>query len=198
MNFSDTDRSEQLIIERCRKQDAVAFGEFVDLYQSRLFGFVKRMISDSEEAEDITQDVFIRCFQHFHKFDGRSSIKTWLFRIAHNLCIDSARRSKRSVSSLSLSGESDDQEPIEVADFRWEPEQIAIDTELQAHVDAAISKMSEKLRSVLILHDREDMEYEEIAEALDIPVGTVKSRLFLARNFLKSELSAYFEGKAPN
>lgn len=183
--------SEALIIDRCRKQDAAAFGQFVDLYQSRVFGFVRRMVADADEAADLSQEVFIRAFQHFGKFDGRSSVKTWLFRIAHNLCIDAARRSKRHPVSLSIQGANEEDEQIDVPDVRWEPEKVALDGELAKRVEQALEAMSEKLRSVLLLHDREDMAYEEIGATLDIPVGTVKSRLFLARNFLKSALADY-------
>jgi RNA polymerase sigma-70 factor (ECF subfamily) len=186
---------ERAILERCRKQDAEAFGQFVDLYQSRVFGFVRRMVADSEEAADVTQEVFIRAFQHFGRFDGRSSVKTWLFRIAHNLCVDHARRNKRSLKAISLAGATEEDEAIEVADVRWEPEQVTIDAELAEAVETAVAGMSEKLRSVLLLHDREDMAYEEIGATLSIPVGTVKSRLFLARNYLKAALADYLDNR---
>jgi RNA polymerase sigma-70 factor (ECF subfamily) len=188
--------AERAIIERCRKQDAAAFGQFVDLYQGRVFGFIRRMVSDADEAADVTQEVFIRAFQHFNRFDGRSSVKTWLFKIAHNLCVDYSRKHKRTISTISLAGANEEDEAIEVADVRWEPEQVTIDAELADAVEAAISQMSEKLRSVLILHDREDMAYEEIGAALNIPVGTVKSRLFLARNFLKGALAEYLDNES--
>src|SRR5438132_828895 len=83
------------LVERCRKQDAEAFGRIVDAYQHRVYGFVKRMVSDVEEAADVSQEVFIRAYQAFARFDGRSSLRTWLFRIAYNLCVDRARRADR-------------------------------------------------------------------------------------------------------
>jgi len=188
--------TEQTLIERCRKQDSEAFGRFVDLYQSRVFGFVRRMVVDADEAADVTQEVFIRAYQHFGRFDSRSSVKTWLFKIAHNLCVDYSRRKKRTPNSMSLSAADDESEAIEVADVRWQPELVTMDEELADAVDGAIMSMSEKLRSVLLLHDRDDLAYDEIASALAIPVGTVKSRLFLARAHLQNSLAGYLGERA--
>jgi len=186
--------SELALIDRCRRQDAEAFGRFMDLYQSRVLGFVRRMAPQAEDALDITQDVFIRAFQSFANFDGRSAVKTWLFRIAYNLCVDRARKQGRTPPVASL-GEPGEPDSIEVSDTRWEPEQAALNVEMNEAVEKAIGSMSDKLRSVLLLHDREDLAYEEISEMLGIPVGTVKSRLFLARQFLQSELAPYLRGE---
>jgi len=186
---SEEASSEALLIDRCRKQDEQAFAQFIDLYQARVFGFIKRMTTNAEEAADLTQEVFIRAYQHFPRFDLRSSVKTWLFKIAHNLCIDHSRKVARTPDSLSLYSDSQAEDDYEIADFEWEPERVAIDAELARALEDGISKMSEKLRSVLLMHDREDMAYDEIASILSIPVGTVKSRLFLARAFLQNELA---------
>jgi len=188
--------SEAALIDRCRRQDPEAFGQFVDAYQNRVFGFVRRMVPNLDEAADVTQDVFIRSFQSFHRFDGRSSVRTWLFRIAYNLCVDRSRKVGRAPEEMSLQmGGDDGEETLDVSDSRWEPEKIALDEELAGVVEQGIASMSEKLRSVLLLHDREDMAYEEIASMLGLPVGTVKSRLFLARAHLQNVLSPYLNGE---
>lgn len=187
--------AERALIDRCRRQDLEAFGKLVDAYQNRVYGFVRRMIPNGEEAADVTQEVFIRAFQNFARFDGRSSVRTWLFRIAHNLCIDRARRNQRTPHEVGLVDPVEGEE-IDVADARWQPEQIVLDEELMTVVEDAIMSMSEKLRSVLLLHDREDMAYEEIASLLEVPVGTVKSRLFLARAHMQNALRKYMEAEA--
>ncbi|AIE86952.1 sigma-70 family RNA polymerase sigma factor [Fimbriimonas ginsengisoli] len=187
--------TERSLVDRCRKQDLEAFGKLVDAYQNRVFGFVRRMVPNPDEAADVTQEVFIRAFQNFARFDGRSSVRTWLFRIAHNLCIDRARKGHRAPVEVGLVDPTEGEE-IEVSDSRWQPDQIALDEELMTVVESAIMSMSEKLRSVLLLHDREDMAYEEIADMLNLPVGTVKSRLFLARSHLQSALRKYSEEEA--
>lgn len=190
------DAIESSLIDRCRRRDMEAFGKLVDAYQNRVYGFVRRMINNAEEAADVTQDVFIRAFQSFDRFDGRSSLRTWLFRIAYNLCIDRARRSDRRVSEVALIEPGEEGETMEVSDSRWQPEQIALDDELMGVVEEGILSMSEKLRSVLLLHDKEEMAYEEIAKLLDVPIGTVKSRLFLARAHLQNVLKTYLEARA--
>lgn len=187
--------AEAALVERCKRQDLEAFGQFVDAYQHRVFGFVRRMLRDPEESADVSQEVFIKAFQAFGRFDGRSSLRTWLFRIAHNLCIDRVRRSARTPNEARLDQFGEDDQPMEVSDHRWDPENIVLDGELAALVEVAVGSMSEKLRSVLLLHDREDMAYEEIAQALDLPVGTVKSRLFLARAHLQQALGPYLRGE---
>jgi RNA polymerase sigma-70 factor, ECF subfamily len=182
--------AEAALVERCKRQDVEAFGRLVDAYQNRVFGFVRRMVPNPDEASDITQEVFIRAFQNIARFDGRSSVRTWLFRIAYHLCIDRARKVERTPSHVALV-DSEQGETIEVADTRWQPDQMVLDDELVAVIEEGIRTMSEKLRGVLLLHDKEDMQYEEIAQLLDVPVGTVKSRLFLARAHLQNAVRQY-------
>lgn len=187
--------AEAALLDRCRRQDVEAFGKFVDAYQNRVFGFIRRMVPNGEEAADLTQEVFIRAYQNFARFDARSSVRTWLFRIAYNLCVDRARKAKRSFEEVGLhTGESEEQ--YEFPDNRWEPERLILTEELCAAVETAMGTMSEKLRTVLLLHDREDTPYEEIAKIVDVPVGTVKSRLFLARAHLQKALNEYLQPEA--
>lgn len=185
------------IVESCRRDGAEAFGLLVDRYQNRVFGFVKRMVRDRDDACDLTQEVFIRAFQSIDRFDGRSSIRSWLFKIAHNLCIDHARRSGRLPKIDTIdSDQGDECGSVELADTRWNPEAAVADKELMEVVENGIREMSDKLRPVLLLHDREDMPYEEIASLLGLPMGTVKSRLFLARAFLHRRIRAYLNEEA--
>lgn len=192
---SNDPATEQALVERCRRRDGEAFAKVVDAYQNRVYGFVRRMVPNPDEAADIAQDVFIRAYQNMHRFDGRASLRTWLFRIAHNLCIDRARKLGRSVDETSLDVSGEEEGAMEVADQRWDPETLVMDREMRDVVEAALASMSEKLRAVLLLHDREDLAYEEIAETLDLPIGTVKSRLFLARAHLQREVGLYLGGR---
>ena len=186
--------SERALVEQCQRQDYEAFGKIVDAYQARVLGFVKRMVRHEEEAHDITQEVFIKAFQAMGGFDGRSSLRSWLFKIAYNLCIDRSRRNKRSPMTFSYEPAEDGDEPMEFSDSRWDPESAILGDELFEVVNRAVDSMSDKLRTVLVLHDKEDMGYEEIAQAMDIPVGTVKSRLFLARAHVQDYVGRYVSG----
>lgn len=187
---------EPALLEKCRNKDPEAFGKLVDAYQNRLYGFIRRMVTDSEEAADLTQDTFIRAFQAIGRFDGRSSLRTWLFRIAYNLCIDRSRRVDRTPQEYRIDAAFADEEVFEIPDDRWDPEHMVLTDELIAKVEEGVLSMSDKLRSVLLLHDREDMSYEEIAGILGVPIGTVKSRLFLARAHLQNLLGPYVKGDA--
>lgn len=189
--------AEDALIERCRRRDVEAFGKIVDAYQNRVYGFVRRMVSDGEDAADIAQEVFIRAFQNIHRFDGRSSIRTWLFRIAHNLCVDRSRRSRRAPAEMRIDAFHGDEEAFEIADLRGSPEGVVLEDELALAMERGIATLSEKLRSVLLLHDRDDLSYEQIAEVLNVPLGTVKSRLFLARSHLQSVMKTYLGLEGP-
>lgn len=194
---SKTEVTDELaLIERCRRNDAEAFGKIIDLYQNRLYGFVRRMVKDPEDAADVAQETFVRAFQGIHRFDGRSSIRTWLFRIAYNLCIDRARKVGRTPNESSLDSSFEDEERIDVPDSRWDPQRVILNEELRKVLEGAIATMSEKLRSVLLLHDQQDLAYEDIAKILNVPIGTVKSRLFLARAHLQNVVGAYLHGEA--
>ncbi|MBL8060538.1 MAG: sigma-70 family RNA polymerase sigma factor [Chthonomonas sp.] len=180
--------AEQALVEQCRRQNFEAFGKIVDAYQSRVTGFVRRMVASGEEAEDIAQEVFIRAYQNMSRFDGRSSLRTWLFRIAYNLCVDHARKKQRIAPEFSMT---ENEDSIDVSDVRWDPEAIVLGDELRDVIENAILTMSEKLRTVLLLHDREELGYEELAGMLNVPVGTIKSRLFLARSHVQKAVESY-------
>lgn len=184
---------EQALVAKCRQQDFDAFGRVVDAYQARVLGYVRRFVRNEEEALDVTQEVFIKAFQAMAGFDGRASLRSWLFRIAHNLCIDRARKRDRSPLELSMEPAVVGDEPFDFADSRWDPSENLITDELVLVLETAMNSMSEKLRTVLVLHDQEDMGYEEIAKTIDVPVGTVKSRLFLARAHVQKCVRAYLD-----
>lgn len=189
----DDSALDSALVEKCRRQDREAFSKVVDAYQHRVYGFVRRMVYDPEEAADLAQEVFVRAYQAFARFDGRSSLRTWLFRIAYNLCIDRARKLDRTPAEIRMDAQSEDELPLELPDSRWDPEEIVMTDELVLVIEGALATMSEKLKTVLLLHDREDLAYDQIAATVGVPVGTVKSRLFLARAHLQQALTAYLE-----
>lgn len=191
LRSSQDSAQEETWVAKSRRNDPQAFGKIVDAYQNRVYGFVRRMLGSDEEAQDVTQEVFIKAFQSIGRFDGRSSLRTWLFRIAYNLCIDRSRRAARRVSETSMEPASAEDEPQDFPDSRWDPASVVINDELLRVVEAAIETMSDKLRSVLLLHDREEMDYDQIARTIDVPVGTVKSRLFLARAHIQRQVTEY-------
>jgi len=184
-------------VERAKRGDRQAFGRLVDEYKDKIYSYVSRMLGDPYEAEDVTQEAFVRAYRSLPRFRGASSFHTWLYRIASNLAIDVVRRRKRNdVSAFSLDEplESDDGEyEREIADDTGGPADATGTRETQVAVRRAIMDLPEKLRDVMILYELQGETYEDIAEILDVPLGTVKSRLFNARNQLKDRLQSLVE-----
>lgn len=190
------DIGDLLLVERCKQDDIVAYEELVNRYRNKILNYVARNTGSLADAEDLTQEVFIKAYLAIKKFRGQSSFQTWLFQIANNVCVDRFRRKKRERIAYSLD------EPLttdegeverEIPDWSSDPAGLAQGQEMQAQVQKALSSLSDKLRPVIILHDLQDMPYEEIAAVLQIPLGTVKSRLFNARVELRRKLRSYVE-----
>lgn len=180
------------LVERARAGDALAFDELVTLYMDKIYSYVARMVGDTSEAEDIAQETFVKAFRNIRSFRGASSFQTWLYRIASNLTIDAVRRRKRRENTVSLDApvEGDaGQITRELEDVSLAGPSGSLETaELQRHVHRAIQELSPKLRAVVVLYELQGLSYEEIAEVLRCPLGTVKSRLFNARMELKERL----------
>jgi RNA polymerase sigma-70 factor (ECF subfamily) len=183
-----------LHVERCRQADTRAFDEIVQRHKNKIHNYVCRMTNDSPDAEDITQEVFIKAYMSIGAFRNDASVDTWLYRIATNLVIDRFRRGKRAPQLVAgLEDEDDPLHELPATGRGSDPAVQAQLAELQAEVQRALAAIPPKLRSAIILHDLEGLSYEEVAAAAGCPVGTVKSRLFNGRNLLKQKLRCYVE-----
>ena len=197
---SDELESDSYLVERALDGDIAGFEKLVTRYQNKIMGYVGRMTNgDREEAEDITQEAFIKAYRSLDSFRGQASFSTWLYKIATNLCIDRARTKKRRPhQAYSLDEPMDKEEEggggREIADSRFEPSRGVERDELRTLVRQTVGEMPEKQRQVLIMCDLQGMPYEDIAAALDIPLGTVKSRIFHARADLARRLKPYMSG----
>ncbi len=197
MRWSDGDA---VLVARCKENDLSAFDQIVERYQHKIYGYVKRLVGNETDAEDITQEVFLKALTSLRSFREESSLQTWLFRIATNLCRDMHRRRQREKGWFPLwrrvDGEDDsgEENAIEIPDERTNPENLVLSAELNEILLQAIDRLPLAMREVLVLHDMESMSYEEIACALGIPLGTVKSRLFHARARLRDALASYLYG----
>ena len=180
------------LVERAKAGDRPAFGQLVEVYQDKIYGYVSRMLGDPDEAEDVAQETFVRAYRSLPHFRGAASFHTWLYRIASNLAIDVARRNRRqSTGNFSLDEPLESEEgdyEREIADESGSPEQLAAQREMQELVRQAVAELPEKLRAVVVLYELQGESYEDIAEILGCPLGTVKSRLFNARSQLKDML----------
>lgn len=194
-------QSDASLIARCQKADVVAFNEIVSRYKNKIYNYVYRMTGNAEDAEDLTQEVFVRMYTNIGAFRAEASLSTWLFRIAGNLCVDAFRRGKKErgvVSSLDAPIGGADEEgqgaTRDVPDWTNEPDALFARKELDGQIQAALAKLPPKLRSAVALHDIEGLSYEEIAETERVPLGTVKSRIFNARVALREHLRSYVSG----
>lgn len=171
------------------------FEGLVQEHKNRIYGYICRLTNDSPDAEDITQEVFIRAYQSMHAFRHDAAVDTWLYRIATNLVIDRFRRAKRAPQMVPVIADTEDAlGEIPASNRDSDPQATAQLTELQKQVQKAIQSLPTKLRSVVVLHDMEGLSYDEVAQAVGCPVGTVKSRLFNARLLLRRKLQHYMEG----
>lgn len=181
---------ERAIIERCRQRDLEAFDELVRLYERRIFNFALRLSGNHHDAEDITVETFIRVFNAIANFRGDATFSTWLFRIAHNVFLD-MRKKERAHPHTSLQDvlELDESEVTrQVEDPGPLPEQLAEDAELSQLLRRAINELPDYQKTMVLLYHTQNKSYEEIAEIMHLPIGTVKSRLNRARIALKSKL----------
>jgi RNA polymerase sigma-70 factor, ECF subfamily len=161
-----------------------AFGELVRKYQDRLYNAIVHVVGNAEDARDIVQDAFLQAFVKLEGFHRTSAFYTWLYRIAFNVAA-SQRRRKRVGPSVDQAREVSGEEPI---DGEKSPSQQLEEEERRRQVQTAIGQLSEEHRAVLVLREMEGCCYETIAEVLDLPVGTVRSRLHRARLQLRDHL----------
>ena len=187
------------LVQRAQANDRAAFNEIVLRYKSKVYNYIHRMVASASDAEDLTQETFVRAYVSIHSFQSRASLNTWLFRIATNQCIDYSRRNKKAqgmTTSLSQENDDEDETQRDIPDVAFDPQRLLLNKELGTQLETALRELPEKLRTVVLLYDIEGLAYEEIAAIVACPLGTVKSRLFNARNALRTRLSPYLKGAA--
>lgn len=180
----------QELVEKCAAGDAQAFDFLVKRYQSKIINIAYGMLQDKEDAYDVAQEVFIKLYRKIGSFAGVASLDTWIHRVAMNASLDALRKRGRRVQTVPLAVEDDDAQTCElpIADDSAAPEKIVLQNERRRVLLAAIGRLDEKYRSILVLREFEDMDYEQIARVLNLSVGTVKSRLSRAREKLRNLL----------
>src|SRR5438874_4319867 len=186
---------ESTLVEQARTGDLSAYDELVQRYQERIYATIYHMTSNHEDANDLAQEAFIKAFQALKTFKGGSSFYTWVYRIAVNKTINFLKqrknRSQMSLDDIDMNAEHD---PDLVALISEKTPRREINlAELQEKLNEAMQKLSEPHRLVVTLHDVQGMSHEEIAKIMDCNIGTVRSRLFYARQQLQAYLSDYLK-----
>jgi len=177
------------LIRDALEGDQKAFKDLVDRHKSSVFHIVFRIVRDREIANDLVQETFMKAFSSLKSYRSEYRFSTWLYKIAANSSIDHLR--KRRIRALSLDNPiqtEDGQVGIEVADYSHHPEREMVRQEQAVSINEAIESLPDKYRRVIIARHREEKSYEDIARELKVPVGTVKARIFRARELLKKRL----------
>jgi len=188
---------DQVLVERCRQGDPSAFARLVALHEGMVFNLAARLIGDAEEAKDVAQDVFLQVYRTLGRFEGRSSLKTWIYRIVVNQCHNRHRwwRRRKKDCSRPLDELTPADQARLVAGDRGpaSPYEELRRRERSGRVQTALSSVSFDHRAILLLREVEELSCEAIAATLGIPEGTVKSRLARAREALRVRLLACLE-----
>jgi RNA polymerase sigma-70 factor (ECF subfamily) len=187
--------SEELHLERARKGDLAAYDELVKMYQERIYATVYHMTANHEDANDLAQEAFIKAYHALKSFKGGSSFYTWVYRIAVNKTINFLKQRKNrahlSLDDIDMNAEHDPDLVALVSDKT--PRRDVNLSELQERLNIAMQKLSESHRLVVTLHDVQGLSHEEIAKIMGCNIGTVRSRLFYARQQLQAYLSDYLK-----
>lgn len=185
----DTDAD---LIRRCLANDQSAYKQLLEKYRRQVLSLVWRMVSDREEAQDLAQEAFIRAFRSLHTFDATRSFPAWLFRITTNLCVDHYRRKKLDTVPLVQPADHEREERArDVESPLIGPDEEFADREGAERLDAMVRALPAPYRIVVLLRHQSDMSYDEIAEALNLPLGTVKARIHRAHRMLKEKLERW-------
>ena len=173
---------EKELIKKCQKGDS--FKELFDLFKDRVFSTSVRMLGNIQDAEDVSQEVFIKIFKNIKYFKGDSSLTTWIYKISVNTCFDNLKKQKKQKKSESF----DSEDIMPLTSHSERPSGT-----IKIIIENEISKLPEKYRTVFILHEIDGFKHEEIAEIMTIPPGTSKSHLFQAKSILRKKLLPFQE-----
>ena len=169
--------NERELVERCRRGDEGAFQELVDRYKDLVFALIARTLQDRSRAEDVAQDVFLRIHRGLPYFRGEARLSTWIYRIVANVCVQD--RSRRTTT---VSLDDDRERPVAAPSA---PDRQFADLEMRDRLEKAVARLPANYRLLVAAHYLEGVQYEELAEALELPLGTVKTQLYRAKQQLR-------------
>ena len=182
-------RNDSVLVKRAKEGDGKAYDELMLMYKDAVFNIVYRMVRKRAEAEDLTQETFIKAYNSINSFNEEYAFSTWLFKIATNHCIDFFRKRKLTTYSMEQTIRyKNDEIKHEYPDTEKTADKELLASEKSRLIREGIEKLPEKYRTAIEMRHRDEMSYDEIAAILNIPLGTVKARIFRAREMLKKVL----------
>jgi RNA polymerase sigma-70 factor (ECF subfamily) len=179
-------RTDHELVAKIRAGDQRAFVELIDRYKARIFHTTLRILDNREDAEDAAQDTFVRAHRGLENFREDAAFSTWIYRICVNVCLNLLESRKR------FKTQDIDNTPIEDLPYTESPENSLEDDDLQTRVFSAAEKLPAKYRTVLVLYHLQHLMYQEIAEIMQMPIGSVKTHLFRARAMLRERVLREF------
>ena len=180
---SDTD-----LVARAAAGDGVCFDQLVERYHRQIANFVFRMVGNYETALDLTQEVFIKVYSSLGRYNPEFKFSTWIYKIASNTAIDYLRKQSVAVSPLYMVSGDDEEFELPIPSKGPNPERALERTERSAQIEEAISKLPPRYRELIVLRHVSELSYDEIAEVTALPLGTVKNRIFRAREAMRKHL----------
>ena len=187
--MNSEEKTDYELIDEAIDGNEASYGIIMERYKNSLHGIIYRMVRNQEETQDLVQEAFIKAYKALRTFNKQYSFSTWLFKIASNNCIDQLRKKRLSTISIDAPSETmDGSITQDIPDSTYNPEKDIIRNEVINTIHHTIDQLPKKYREVINLRHKQDKSYEEIAKELDLPIGTVKARIFRAREILKKSL----------
>lgn len=187
--MNSEEKTDYELIDEAINGNEAAYGIIMERYRNSLHGILYRMVRNQEETQDLVQEAFIKAYNALSSFNKQYSFSTWLFKIATNNCIDHLRKKRLNTTSIDIPIETKDGSITQdIPDSSYSPEMDTIRNEMITTIHDVIDQLPEKYKEVINLRHKQDKSYEEIANELELPIGTVKARIFRAREILKKSL----------
>ncbi|MDP3468379.1 MAG: sigma-70 family RNA polymerase sigma factor [Daejeonella sp.] len=186
-NFSANARNDFLLVIRAKDGDQKAYAELMQRYKDSIYFMAIKMVNNKDDAMDLTVETFGKAFENIEKYKPDFAFSTWLFRIATNNCIDFIRKKRLNVVSLQTLSEDDkDEKQLQIASDSLNPEQTSIKKQESEKLKSIVDQLPQRYRTLITLRYYDEQSYEEIAQQLDLPLGTVKAQLFRARDLMSN------------
>ena len=186
-NFSANAKNDFMLVIRAKDGDQKAYAELMQRYKDSIYFMALKMVNNKDDAMDLTVETFGKAFENIEKYKPDFAFSTWLFRIATNNCIDFIRKKRLNVVSFqTISDEDRDDKQLQIASDSLNPEQTSIKKQESEKLKSIVEQLPQRYRTLIVLRYYDEQSYEEIAQQLDLPLGTVKAQLFRARDLMSN------------